>query len=50
LFSVDHKTINCSQLCGLAHFRMRGFYRSMTQREFDDCIRAQLAHLKAGLP
>jgi hypothetical protein len=49
LFSVDRRTIICSQVCGLARFRMRGFYRSMPQREFDDCIRAPLAHLKAGL-
>ena len=26
--------INCSQLCGLGHFRMRGFYRSVSAGEF----------------
>ena len=27
--------INCSQLCGLGHFRMRGFVTIQTQEEFD---------------
>ena len=26
--------INCSQLCGLGHFKMRGFYRSVSPEEF----------------
>jgi cytochrome c oxidase subunit II len=26
--------INCSQLCGMAHYRMRGFYRSVPMDEF----------------
>jgi len=31
--------INCSQLCGLGHFRMRGFYRSVTAGEFARFLR-----------
>ena len=40
--------INCSQLCGLAHYRMRGLYRSMPQHEFDEWARTQLAALVPG--
>ena len=28
--------IACSQLCGLGHYRMRGFYAIQTQAQFDD--------------
>jgi cytochrome c oxidase subunit 2 len=35
--------INCSQLCGLAHYRMRGYYRSMLQADFDTWVRTQVA-------
>jgi cytochrome c oxidase subunit II len=31
--------INCSQLCGLGHFRMRGFYRSVAADEFQRFLR-----------
>ena len=31
--------INCSQLCGLGHFRMRGFYRSVSADEFARFLR-----------
>jgi cytochrome c oxidase subunit 2 len=31
--------INCSQLCGLGHFRMRGMYRSVTPAAFDEFLR-----------
>lgn len=31
--------INCSQLCGLGHFRMRGFYRSVSEDEFAKFLR-----------
>jgi len=31
--------INCSQLCGMAHYRMRGFYRSVTAAEFAAFLR-----------
>jgi cytochrome c oxidase subunit 2 len=40
--------INCSQLCGLAHYRMRAVYRSMPQREYDEWARTQLAALTPG--
>ena len=41
--------INCSQLCGLAHYRMRGYYRSMAQTDFDAWVRAQVAQLPGGV-
>lgn len=31
--------INCSQLCGLGHFRMRGFYRSVGAEEYARFLR-----------
>ena len=37
--------IVCSQLCGLGHYRMRGFYTIQTQADFD----AWLASQPAGL-
>jgi cytochrome c oxidase subunit 2 len=37
--------IACSQLCGLGHYRMRGFYTIQTQADFD----AWLASQPAGL-
>jgi cytochrome c oxidase subunit 2 len=40
--------INCSQLCGLAHYRMRGFYRSMAQPAYDAWASAQVAALTTG--
>jgi len=39
--------INCSQLCGLGHYRMRGLYRSMTQADFDQFIK-ELAAVQTG--
>jgi len=35
--------IACSQLCGLGHYRMRGFYASQTQAEFDDWLAKEFA-------
>lgn len=35
--------INCSQLCGLGHFRMRGFVTVQTQEEFDAWFQEELA-------
>ena len=35
--------INCSQLCGLGHFKMRGFYRSVSEDEFARFLREQRA-------
>jgi cytochrome c oxidase subunit 2 len=31
----------CAELCGLAHYRMRGFFNVVTQAEFDAWLRAQ---------
>ncbi len=39
--------INCSQLCGLAHYRMRARYRSMTAADFDRFLRDEAAALPA---
>lgn len=35
--------IACSQLCGLGHYRMRGFYAVQTQAQFDAWMREQQA-------
>jgi cytochrome c oxidase subunit 2 len=40
--------INCSQLCGLGHYRMRGFYSSKTQEAYDTWMKEQLAELAAA--
>jgi cytochrome c oxidase subunit 2 len=40
--------INCSQLCGLAHYRMRARYRSMTAADFDRFLAAEAAGRRAG--
>jgi cytochrome c oxidase subunit II len=34
--------INCSQLCGLGHYRMRAFYRVMPRADFDAWLRDEL--------
>lgn len=39
--------INCSQLCGLGHYRMRGFYRIMSQADFDNWLKEEAAALTA---
>ncbi len=39
--------INCSQLCGLGHYRMRGFYSSKTQEAYDTWMKEQIAELAA---
>jgi cytochrome c oxidase subunit 2 len=44
----DRWEISCSQLCGLAHFRMRGSYRSLSPRDFADWTRGQLVQVRAG--
>jgi cytochrome c oxidase subunit II len=31
----------CAELCGLAHYRMRGFFNVVTQQEFDEWLRQQ---------
>jgi len=35
--------IACSQLCGLAHYRMRGFYTVQTAADFQSWLRAEAA-------
>jgi cytochrome c oxidase subunit 2 len=40
--------INCSQLCGLGHYTMRGFYRSMTPGAFQQFLDDEAAALKAA--
>jgi cytochrome c oxidase subunit 2 len=40
--------INCSQLCGLGHFRMRGFYSIKSQADYDTWMKQQVADLAAG--
>ena len=41
--------INCSQLCGLGHFRMRGAYSIKTQADYDEWMKQQVKDLAAGL-
>lgn len=33
----------CAELCGLAHYRMRGFFNVVSEREFDEWLRRQAA-------
>ena len=33
--------IACSQLCGLGHYRMRGFYTIQTQADFDKWVQEE---------
>ena len=40
--------INCSQLCGLGHYRMRGFYSSKTQEAYDAWMKEQVGELAAA--
>jgi cytochrome c oxidase subunit 2 len=40
--------INCSQLCGLGHFRMRGAYSIKSQADFDTWMKEQVAELAAA--
>jgi cytochrome c oxidase subunit 2 len=42
---VGNYEINCSQLCGLGHYRMRGFVTVMTQGDFDGFLAEQAAAL-----
>jgi cytochrome c oxidase subunit 2 len=39
--------INCSQLCGLGHYRMRGFYSVKSQADYDTWYREEEALLTA---
>ena len=40
--------INCSQLCGLGHYRMRGFVTVMNQGEFQSFLDEEGARLSAA--
>ena len=40
------REINCSQLCGLGHYRMRGFYSIKTQADYDAWLREEAAALR----
>jgi cytochrome c oxidase subunit 2 len=40
--------INCSQLCGLGHFRMRGAYSIKSQADFDTWMKEQVSELAAA--
>src|SRR6476469_9852525 len=31
----------CAELCGLAHYRMRGFFNVVSPKEFDEWLRMQ---------
>jgi len=31
----------CAELCGLAHYRMRGFFNVLPQKAFDEWLRKQ---------
>jgi cytochrome c oxidase subunit 2 len=42
--------INCSQLCGLGHFRMRGAYSIKSQADYDTWMKEQVADLAANPP
>jgi cytochrome c oxidase subunit 2 len=44
---VGNYEINCSQLCGLGHYRMRGFVSIMTQTDFDSFLTEENARLSA---
>jgi cytochrome c oxidase subunit 2 len=39
--------VNCSQLCGLGHYRMRGFYSIKTQQDYDAWLKEEAAALQA---
>ena len=38
---VLRRELACAELCGLAHYRMRGFFNVVSQREFDEWLRKQ---------
>jgi cytochrome c oxidase subunit 2 len=40
--------IACAELCGLAHYRMRGFFHVLTSSEFDNWLRLQAAAGRGG--
>jgi heme/copper-type cytochrome/quinol oxidase subunit 2 len=47
VFSIDHKVrISCSQLCGLAHYRMRGMITVEPEAAFQKFLANEAAALK----
>ena len=40
--------VNCSQLCGLGHYRMRGFVSIMTQADYDAWLEEEAALIPAN--
>jgi cytochrome c oxidase subunit 2 len=46
--STGEWEIPCSQLCGLGHYRMRGFYTIQTQAEFDAWKLAEAQNIPAS--
>jgi len=37
--------VNCSQLCGLGHYRMRGFVTVQSEAEYEDWLAGEVALL-----
>jgi cytochrome c oxidase subunit 2 len=33
----------CAELCGLAHYRMRGFFNVVSQKDYESWLRKQAA-------
>jgi cytochrome c oxidase subunit 2 len=44
---VGEYEITCSQLCGLGHYRMRGFYSIKSQADYDAWLKEEEAALTA---
>lgn len=42
---TGHWEISCSQLCGIGHYRMRGYLTVQTQEEYDQWVSDQLAQM-----
>jgi cytochrome c oxidase subunit II len=42
---TGHFEIACAQLCGIGHYRMRGFYTVQTEEEFNNWLAEQAAQL-----
>jgi cytochrome c oxidase subunit 2 len=45
---VGNYEISCSQLCGLGHFRMRGFINIQSQADYDTWVAEQEKELTAA--
>ena len=44
---VGNYEINCSQLCGLGHYRMRGYVNIMSQEDYESFLAEEAAKLSA---